>query len=53
VEYRQPEAKNAFMNPGDPSAVIPKIKPGRIIDLRSAAIPGSGLQYVGARRKKP
>lgn len=53
VEYRQPEPKNAFIHPEDPTAVIPKIKPGRIVDLRSASIPGSGLQYVGARRKKP
>jgi hypothetical protein len=52
VEYRTPEPKNAFIYPNDPTAVIPKLKPGRIVDLRSSAIPGSGLQYVGARRKK-
>lgn len=40
------------MHPNDPTAVIPKIKPAKIVDLRSTAIPGSGLQYVGARRKK-
>jgi hypothetical protein len=52
VEYRQPEPKNAFLHPNDPTASIPKVKPEKIIDLRSSAIPGSGLEYVGAMRKK-
>lgn len=40
------------MHPNDPEAHFPQYKPPPIIDLRSTSIPGSGLEFSGASRKK-
>ena len=52
LEFRQPAPKNAFLHPKDPEAAFPKHQIQTMVDLRSASIPGSGLEYSGARRKK-
>ncbi len=52
IEYREKEKKNAFLFPDDPEAHFPQYKPQQRIDLRSASIPGSGLEWSGARTKK-
>ena len=40
------------MNPDDPTAEFPQIEPPKIVDLRSTAIPSSGLEWSGANRKE-
>ena len=52
VEYRKPEPKNAFLHPNDPESKFPQVTYQPIIDCRSTAIPGSGLEWSGAQRKK-
>ena len=44
--------KNAFLYPEDPEAEFPQYKPQPMIDLRANSIPGSGLEYSGATRRK-
>ena len=44
--------KNAFLHPDDPEAEFPQYRPPPMIDLRANSIPGSGLEYSGATRKK-
>lgn len=52
LEYREKEKKNAFLHPEDPDAHFPQYKQPPMIDLRSAYVPGSGLEWSGASRKK-
>ena len=40
------------MHPDDPESKFPQVTYKPIIDLRSSAIPGSGLEWSGASRKK-
>lgn len=51
MEYREKEAKNAYLHPQEPDAQFPQVKPAPIIDLRSTSIPGSGREWSGANRK--
>ena len=52
IEYREKDSKNAFLHPDDPEAEFPQYRPPPIIDLRANSIPGSGLEYSGASRRK-
>jgi hypothetical protein len=49
--YREADKKNAFLHPEDPAAEFPQHRPQEILDLRSNAIPESGLEWAGAYRK--
>lgn len=48
----EPEKKNAFLHPEDPTATFPQYKPQTIYDLRSGSIPIGGNEFAGAYRKK-
>lgn len=48
----EPEKKNAFKYPKDPSAVFPQYKKQPLVDFRSSSIPFAGTEFSGAYRKK-